>query len=32
VVFTNGGFHQLTLGYNFGCKREKWDCDCPSVN
>ena len=32
VVFTNGGFHQITLGYNFGVRREKWDCDCPSVN
>lgn len=32
VVFTNGGFHQLTLGYNFGVRREKWDCDCPGIN
>lgn len=32
VVFTNGGFHQFTLGYNFGCKRERYDCNCPSVN
>jgi type IX secretion system PorP/SprF family membrane protein len=32
VVFTNGGFHQLTLGYNFGCKRERFDCHCPAVN
>ncbi|WP_111307661.1 PorP/SprF family type IX secretion system membrane protein [Confluentibacter sediminis] len=32
VVFTNGGFHQITLGYNFNCKREKYDCNCPSVN
>jgi len=32
VVFNNGGFHQLTLGYNFGVEREEWDCDCPSVN
>ena len=32
VVFNNGGFHQLTLGINFGCKREKYDCNCPSVN
>ena len=32
VVFNNGGFHQLTLGYNFNCRREKWDCNCPSVN
>ncbi|NNK86928.1 MAG: type IX secretion system membrane protein PorP/SprF [Flavobacteriaceae bacterium] len=32
VVFDNGGFHQLTFGYNFNCRREKWDCECPSVN
>ena len=32
VVFNNGGFHQLTFGFNFSCKREKWDCDCPGVN
>ncbi len=32
VVFTNGGFHQLTLGYNFNCSREKYACNCPAVN
>jgi type IX secretion system PorP/SprF family membrane protein len=32
VVFNNGGYHQLTLGLNFGCKKEKYDCHCPSVN
>lgn len=32
VVFTNGGFHQLTLGFNFGCRKERYDCDCPAVN
>jgi len=32
VVFNNGGFHQITLGYNFGCEKEKYDCNCPSVN
>ncbi|MDG1014269.1 MAG: type IX secretion system membrane protein PorP/SprF [Flavobacteriaceae bacterium] len=32
VVFNNGGFHQITLGFNFGCKKEKYDCNCPSVN
>jgi type IX secretion system PorP/SprF family membrane protein len=32
VVFANGGFHQLTLGYNFNCKRERYDCNCPAVN
>ena len=32
VVFNNGGFHQLTLGYNFNCRREKYECNCPAVN
>ncbi|TNJ41915.1 PorP/SprF family type IX secretion system membrane protein [Allotamlana fucoidanivorans] len=32
VVFTNGGFHQLSLGYNFSCRREPYDCNCPAVN
>ncbi len=32
VVFDNGGFHQITLGYNFNCRKEKYDCECPSVN
>ncbi len=32
VVYTNGGFHQITLGYNFGCRRKRYDCNCPAVN
>ena len=32
IVFNNGGYHQVTWGYNFGCKKEKYDCKCPSVN
>lgn len=32
LVFTNGGFHQITLGYNFKCKRARYDCRCPAVN
>lgn len=32
VVFNNGGFHQITLGYNFNCRREKYECNCPAVN
>jgi len=32
VVFNNGGYHQITLGFNFGCRKEKYDCNCPSVN
>lgn len=32
VVFNNGGFHQITLGINFGCRREKYECNCPAIN
>ncbi|GAB5565475.1 MAG: type IX secretion system membrane protein PorP/SprF [Winogradskyella sp.] len=32
VNFNTGGFHQLTLGYNFNCRREKYECNCPAVN
>ncbi|MGB3606110.1 MAG: type IX secretion system membrane protein PorP/SprF [Psychroserpens sp.] len=32
IVFNNGGFHQITLGYNFNCRREKYECNCPAIN
>lgn len=32
VVFSNGGFHQITLGYDFGKRREQYDCNCPAIN
>ncbi|MFC5047254.1 type IX secretion system membrane protein PorP/SprF [Aquimarina hainanensis] len=32
VVLTDGGFHQLTLGYDFGKRKERWNCNCPAVN
>ena len=32
IVFDNGGYHQITLGINFGCKKQKYDCKCPSIN
>lgn len=32
VKFDNTGFHQITLGVNLFCKREKYDCNCPAVN
>jgi len=32
VVISNAGFHQLTLGYNFGTRRDPYDCKCPAVN
>ncbi len=31
VVFDNGGYHQITLGYNFGC-REPRATGCPNIN
>ena len=32
VVLTNGGFHQITLGYDFGERREEYECFCPAIN
>ena len=32
VVYNNSGFHQITLGYKFGCKKEHYNCNCPAVN
>jgi len=33
VKFEDGGFHQITLGYDFPTKRKKpYDCNCPAVN
>ena len=32
LVLSNGGFHQVTLGYNFGESRERYDCKCPAIN
>ncbi len=33
IRFDNGGFHQITLGYDFGEKREnRYDCYCPAAN
>jgi type IX secretion system PorP/SprF family membrane protein len=32
VVFDNAGYHQITLGLNFNCRKEKYDCKCPYVN
>jgi len=31
IVFDNGGYHQLTLGFNFGCKKERYECECPWI-
>jgi type IX secretion system PorP/SprF family membrane protein len=32
IKFDTGGYHQITLGFDFGCKKEKYDCNCPAVN
>ncbi len=32
INFAKGGFHQLTLGFNFLCKESNYKCDCPSIN
>ena len=32
VKFDSGGFHQITLGMNLFCKREKYECNCPAIN
>lgn len=32
IKFTNGGFHQITLGYDFLKRKEAYDCNCPAIN
>ena len=32
IVYNSGGFHQITLGYNFNCRKERYHCNCPAVN
>lgn len=34
VLFDNGGYHQITLGYDFGNRgrSNRFSCDCPAVN
>jgi type IX secretion system PorP/SprF family membrane protein len=32
VNFDSTGFHQITLGINLFCKREKYHCNCPAIN
>lgn len=32
VNFNNGGFHQITLGFNLFCKPEPYHCNCPALN
>lgn len=32
VKYGTGGFHQITLGLDLFCKREKYECFCPAIN
>lgn len=32
VNFATGGFHQITLGIDLFCSREKYECFCPAIN
>lgn len=32
IVLSNSGFHQITLGYNFGEDSEPYECNCPAIN
>jgi type IX secretion system PorP/SprF family membrane protein len=32
IQYDTSGLHQLTLGVNLFCKREKYDCNCPAIN
>lgn len=31
IRFDSGGFHQITLGYDFGQAERKYDCYCPAA-
>lgn len=32
IKFDNGGYHQITLGYDFMERRTPYDCNCPAIN
>lgn len=32
IKFSDGGFHQITLGINLFCERERYECNCPAIN
>ena len=32
VNFDTGGFHQITLGIDLFCKKERYECNCPAIN
>ncbi len=31
IRFDNGGFHQITVGYDFGQSERRYDCYCPAA-
>jgi len=32
IKYDGGGFHQLTLGWNVFCRKERYHCKCPAIN
>jgi hypothetical protein len=32
IRFADGGFHQITIGYNIGQNSNRYDCFCPAAN
>jgi len=32
IKYDGGGFHQLTLGWNVFCQKERYHCKCPAIN
>ena len=32
IRFDNGAYHQITLGLNLFCKKERYECNCPAIN
>lgn len=32
MTYDSGGFHQITLGFDFWCKKDRWHCNCPATN
>lgn len=32
VNFDTGGFHQITLGIDLFCRKDKYECVCPAIN
>ena len=31
-VFQQSGFHQITIGYDFKCRKKRYHCNCPAIN